>query len=36
MIQDCEASEGVVASPRSRGGNVGARGHNADHLSLIV
>ena len=28
-MQDREASESVVATPWSGGGNVGARGHNA-------
>ena len=35
-MQDREASEGVVATPRNGGGNVGARGHDVRHLSLLV
>ena len=34
-MQDREASEGMAA-PWSGGVNVGARGHNAGHLSLLV
>ena len=36
MMQDHEASEGVEATPRSGGGNVGARGHDTGHLSFFV
>ena len=36
MIQDREASESVVATLRSGGGNVGARGRDASHISLLV
>ena len=36
MTQDREASEGVMATPRSGRGNVGARGHDAGRLSLLV
>ena len=36
MTQDREASEGAMATPCSGGGNVGARGHDADHLPLLV
>ena len=36
MTQDCEACESIVATPWSGGGNVGARGHDAGHLSLLV
>ena len=36
MTQDREASEGVMATLWSGGGNVGARGHDAGHLSLLV
>ena len=36
MTQDHEASEGVVATPRSGGGNMGARGHDAGYLSFLV
>ena len=36
MTQDSAASESVVATLRSRGGNVGAQGHNAGHLSLLI
>ena len=35
-MQDCEASKGVVATPRSGGGNMGMRGHNACHLSFPI
>ena len=35
-MQDRKASEGVVASPRSRGGNMGTLGHNACHLSFLI
>ena len=34
--QDCEASEGVVAAPRSGGGNMGMRRHCACQLSFFV
>ena len=34
--QDCEASESVVAAPRSGGGNIGTRGHDACHLSFLI
>ena len=34
--QDREASESTVATPRSGGGNVGARGLYYGHLSLLV
>ena len=33
--QDREASEGVVATLRSGGGNVGARRHDTGHLSFL-
>ena len=36
MTQDREASEGVMATPWSGGVKVGARGHDAGHLSLLV
>ena len=36
MTQDRGASESVVAIPWSGGGNVGVRGHDAGHLSLLV
>ena len=36
MTQDCEASEGVVATPRSGGGNMGTRGHDVGHLYFLV
>ena len=36
MTQDRAASESVVATPRGGGGNVGVRGHNAGHPSLVV
>ena len=35
-MQDREASEGVVATPRSREGNLGMRGHDAGHLSFPI
>ena len=35
-MQDREASESTVATSWSRGGNMGARGHDAGHLSLLV
>ena len=34
--QDCEASESAMATLWSGGVNVGARGHDAGHLSLLV
>ena len=34
--QDREASEGAMAAPWSGGANVGARGHDAGHLSLLI
>ena len=36
VTQDLTASESVVATPRRGGGNVGARGHDAGHLSFLV
>ena len=33
---NCKASEGVVATPRSRGGNMGTRGHDAYQISLPI
>ena len=36
MRQDREASEGTMAEPWNGGVNVGARGHDAGHLSLLV
>ena len=36
MTQDHEASESTVATPWSGEGNVGVRGHDAGHLSLLV
>ena len=35
-MQYREASEGVMETPWSGGVNVGARGHDAGHLSLLV
>ena len=35
-MQDREASEGALAALWSGGVNVGAHGHNAGHLSLLV
>ena len=34
--QDHEASEGAMAALWSGGVNVGARGHDAGHISLLV
>ena len=34
VTRDREASEGLVATPRSGGGNMGTRGHDACHLSF--
>ena len=36
VTQNRGASESTVATPWSGGGNVGARGHDVGHLSLIV
>ena len=36
MTQDHEASESVVATPRSGGDNLGSRGHDANHLSFPI
>ena len=36
MTQDREASEGAMVALWSGGVNVGAGGHDADHLSLFV
>ena len=36
MTQDREASEGVMEESWSGGVNVGARGHDAGHLSFLV
>ena len=35
-MQDREASEGIVATPRRGGGNVGTRGHDVGHLQFLV
>ena len=35
-MQDREASEGAMVAPWSGGVNVGAGGHDAGHLSLLV
>ena len=35
-MQDCEASEGAMATLWSGGVNMGARGHDAGHISLLV
>ena len=35
-MQDREASESVVATPRSGGGNLGMWGHNASNLSFPI
>ena len=34
--QDRVAGKGVVATPRSGGGNVGTRGHDAGRLTLPI
>ena len=34
-MQNCEARTGVVVAPRSGGGNMGTRGHDACHLSSL-
>ena len=36
MKQDREASEGAMVALWNGGVNVGARGHDAGHLSLLV
>ena len=36
MTQDCAVSKSVVVTPRSGGGNVGTRGHDAGHLSFPI
>ena len=36
MTQDREASEGAMTALWSRGVNMGARGHDAGHISLLV
>ena len=36
MTQDHEASEGAMVAPWNGRVNMRARGHNADHLSLLV
>ena len=35
-MQDRVASKGVLATPRSGGGNMGTRGHDAGHLSFPI
>ena len=35
-MQDRKASEGAMTAPWSRGVNMGARGHDAGYLSLLV
>ena len=35
-MQDREASEGAMTTPWSGEVNVGARGHDVSHLSLLV
>ena len=35
-MQDLEASKGAMAAPWSGVVNVGARGYDANHLSLLV
>ena len=34
-MQDRAANESVVATPRSGGGNLRTRGHDAGHLSFL-
>ena len=36
MTQDRVASEGVMTTPRSRGGDLGTCGHNGDQLSFPI
>ena len=36
MTQDHAASESAMATPRSRGGNLGTRGHDVGHLSFPI
>ena len=36
MTQDLETSEGAMVAPWSGGVNVGVRGHDVGHLSLLV
>ena len=36
MMQDRDAIKGVVATPRSGGGNMRAREHDAYHLSFLI
>ena len=36
VMEDRVASESVVVTPRNGGGDRGARGHDARHLSLLV
>ena len=36
MTQDRAASESVVATLRSKGGNMGTRGQDAGHLSFPI
>ena len=36
MMQDCVASESIMATPMSGGGNLGTRVHDASHLSLPI
>ena len=35
-MQDCAASESVMATPMSGRGNLGTRGHDAGHLSFPI
>ena len=35
-MQDCVVSKGVLATPRSGGGNMGMRGHDVCHLSFLI
>ena len=36
VIRFCDASEGIMEALWSGGVHVGARGHDASHLSLLV
>ena len=36
MAQNYETGEGVVAAPRSGGGNIGTRRHDACQLSFFI
>ena len=36
MTQDCEASESIVETSRSGGGNIRKRGHDVYQLSFLI